>query len=69
MDMRSGSMPRIALEITGGSPRDLARPTFLAALRSPREALPAWVRAVRQRRAARRAWQAEEQRLEWWRAH
>lgn len=81
MDMHSGSMRRIDLEIrgpvqrpTGSARADSAwtcAPTLLHIVRAhwPLESAAAWVEAAWQRRAARRAAEAEERRLEWWRSH
>jgi hypothetical protein len=70
--MHSGSMPRVGFQITTPGRRAVL-PTVLPALRAagrwPIEALRERIDAARQRRAARRAWEAEEQRLEWWRSH
>lgn len=70
--MLSGSMRRVDLEITGRdspwTPRSILPAVRVVAL-WPFEAATAWLEGTQERRAARRAAEAEERRLEWWRSH
>jgi len=69
MSMNSGAFPRIDGRPTPRTQLAHPRRDVLAVARQWFKAVVAWVEAVQQRRAARRAARAEELRLEWWRSH
>ena len=69
MSMHLGGLHGIGRELSSPTPSAEARALApLATVRRRLEAAAAWVDAERRRRAAERAWEAEAQRLTWWRS-